>query len=54
MALLLFLFRHSGLGAAKPRQRLPRSDVASARIIDSVGVYPFRPIGLDTLRRPGV
>lgn len=30
-----------------------RCNCSSARIIDSVGVYPFRPIGLDTLHRPG-
>ena len=30
-----------------------RYNCPSARIIDSVGVYPFRLIGLDTLRRPG-
>lgn len=45
------------LGSAQQTMSTPtverRCNCPSARIIDSVGLYPFRPVGLDTLRRTG-
>ncbi len=54
-----FFPTHSSTCWARRSKAMPTSTIErrcgcpSARIIDSVGLYPFRLIALDTLRRPG-